>query len=181
MVSCRTTGPTFRVRRRIESMWPVIISTTLEDAALRLTNFDLDQAGLRALLDQHYPGKTDAILALYSDASAHKTPFLVQAQILTDAGARKNAITQAEHKAASGPAPVYMYRWDWATPAYDGKFGAVHGHDVDASFHIALVDLRSRPRRWPEDARTAWPAPGWRSRLREIPAMRESCTGRPMT
>jgi para-nitrobenzyl esterase len=116
---------------------PVIISTTLEDAALRLTNFDLDPAGLRALLDQHYPGKTDAILALYAEASAHKTPFLVQAQILTDAGARRNAIIQAEHKAAMGPAPVYMYRWDWATPAFDGKFGAVHGHDVDASFHIA--------------------------------------------
>jgi para-nitrobenzyl esterase len=28
-----------------------------------------------------------------------------------------------------------MYIWEWATPAYDGKFGAVHGHDVDASFH----------------------------------------------
>ena len=27
-----------------------------------------------------------------------------------------------------------MYVWDWATPAFDGKFGAVHGHDVDASF-----------------------------------------------
>jgi para-nitrobenzyl esterase len=120
---------------------PVIISTTLEDAALRLTNFDLDQAGLRALLDQHYPGKADEILALYSGASAHKTPFLVQAQILTDAGARKNAITQAEHKAALGPAPAYMYIWEWATPAYDGKFGAVHGHDVDASFHIARSSI----------------------------------------
>ena len=28
-----------------------------------------------------------------------------------------------------------MYIWEWATPAFDGKFGAVHGHDVDASFH----------------------------------------------
>jgi para-nitrobenzyl esterase len=29
-----------------------------------------------------------------------------------------------------------MYVWKWATPAFDGKFGAVHGHDVDASFHL---------------------------------------------
>jgi para-nitrobenzyl esterase len=29
-----------------------------------------------------------------------------------------------------------MYIWEWATPAFDGKFGAVHGHDVDASFHL---------------------------------------------
>ena len=30
-----------------------------------------------------------------------------------------------------------MYVWDWATPAFDGKFGAVHGHDVEASFHLS--------------------------------------------
>jgi para-nitrobenzyl esterase len=29
-----------------------------------------------------------------------------------------------------------MYVWDWATPAFGGKFGAVHGHDVDATFHL---------------------------------------------
>ena len=115
---------------------PVIISTTLEDAALRLTNFDLDEAGLRALMEKTYPGKGDAILALYRRADANKSPFLIQAQVLTDAGARRNAILQAERKAALGRAPTYMYIWEWATPAYDGKFGAVHGHDVDASFHL---------------------------------------------
>ena len=30
-----------------------------------------------------------------------------------------------------------MYVWDWETPAFDGKFGAVHGHDVEASFHLS--------------------------------------------
>ena len=120
---------------------PVIISTTLEDAALRLTNFDLDQAGLRALLEKTYPGKGQEILSLYRAAAPDKSPFLIQAQVLTDAGARRNAITQAEHKAALGPAPTYMYLWEWATPAYDGKFGAVHGHDVDASFHIARSSI----------------------------------------
>ena len=39
---------------------------------------------------------------------------------------------QALRKAALGRAPVYMYVWDWATPAFDSKFGAVHGHDVEA-------------------------------------------------
>jgi para-nitrobenzyl esterase len=115
---------------------PVIISTTLEDAALRLTNFDLDEAGLGALLEKAYPGKGAAILALYRGADARKSPYLIRAQVLTDAGGRRNAILQAERKAALGRAPAYMYLWEWATPAYDGKFGAVHGHDVDASFHL---------------------------------------------
>jgi para-nitrobenzyl esterase len=46
------------------------------------------------------------------------------------------AITQAERKAAQGGAPAYMYIWEWSTPAFDGKLGAVHGHDVDASFNL---------------------------------------------
>jgi para-nitrobenzyl esterase len=29
-----------------------------------------------------------------------------------------------------------MYIWEWVNPSFDGKFGAVHGHDVDASFNL---------------------------------------------
>ena len=116
---------------------PVIISTTLEDAALALTNFDLDDAGLKRILDQRFKGKADEIYALYKRSSwtEKKTPFLIQAQIFTDSGFRRSAITQAERKAALGKAPAYMYLWTYASPGFDGKFGAVHGTDVSASFN----------------------------------------------
>ena len=120
---------------------PVIISTTLEDAALRLTNFDLDEAGLRGVIARLNADKADEITRLYLDANLEKPPFLVQAQALTDAAARKNAILQGERRAALGAAPTWMYIWAWATPAFDGKFGAVHGHDVDASFHIVRSNM----------------------------------------
>jgi|HubBroStandDraft_1064217.scaffolds.fasta_scaffold00040_32 para-nitrobenzyl esterase len=116
---------------------PVIISTTLEDAALALTNFDLDEAGLRAVVDKRFPGKADEILALYRKLEPQKSPFLVQAQIITDSGFRRSAITQAERKAAQGRAPAYMYLW--AAPLA-GKFGAVHGLDVGASFKNDRAD-----------------------------------------
>ena len=115
---------------------PVIISTTLEDAALRLTNWDLTEAGLKSLLDERYKGKATEILALYKDAAAGKTPYLIQAQVFTDSANRVRAVQQAERKAAAGGAPAYMYIWEWPTPAFDGKFGAVHGHDVEASFNL---------------------------------------------
>ena len=115
---------------------PVIISTTLEDAALRLTNFDLDEAGLREVIARLKPDQAELVTRLYLDANLEKTPYLVQAQALTDATGRRNAILQGERRAALGGAPTWMYIWAWATPAFDGKFGAVHGHDVDASFHI---------------------------------------------
>jgi para-nitrobenzyl esterase len=114
---------------------PVIISTTLEDAALGLTNFGLTEDGLVQLLDQRYPGKGKAMVALYRKYDPTATPFLIQAQALTDAGGRRAAFTQAARKAAAGGAPAYVYQWNWRTPAYDGKFGAVHGIDVSASFH----------------------------------------------
>ena len=114
---------------------PVIISTTLEDAALRLTNFDLDPADLKAVIAKLSPTDADRVTALYQGANPGRTPYLIQAQAITDSTARKNAIIQGERRAALGRAPTWMYIWEWATPAFDGKFGAVHGHDVDASFH----------------------------------------------
>ncbi|MFI4964178.1 MAG: carboxylesterase/lipase family protein [Caulobacterales bacterium] len=115
---------------------PVIISTTLHDAALRLSNFDLDEAGLAALFRQRFGAKGNDILTAYRRENPRQTPYLTQAEALTDA-TRGNSMLQAERKAALGRAPAYMYVWDWATPAFDGKFGAVHGHDVEASFHLS--------------------------------------------
>ena len=115
---------------------PMIIATTLEDAALRLTNWELTEPGLTTLLNERYKGKGAEILELYRPMTAGKTPYLIQAQVFTDAQTRWRAITQAERKAAQGGAPVWMYLWEWATPAFDGKLGAVHGHDVDASFNL---------------------------------------------
>jgi para-nitrobenzyl esterase len=114
---------------------PVIISTTLHDAALRLTNFDLDEAGCAALFRQRFGAKGPDIMAAYRRENPRQSWYLTQAEAFTDA-TRGNSMLQAERKAALKRAPAYMYVWDWATPAFDGKFGAVHGHDVDASFHL---------------------------------------------
>ena len=115
---------------------PVIISTTLEDAALRLTNWDLTESGLTALLNERYKGRANEILDLYRPVTTGKTPYLVQAQVFTDTQVRSRAIAQAERKAAQGGGGAWMYTWEWATPAFEGKLGAVHGHDVDASFNL---------------------------------------------
>jgi para-nitrobenzyl esterase len=113
---------------------PVIISTTLEDAALGLTNFSLDEAGLKSMMSERYGAKAEPMLALYRSRYPNKSPFLIQAQIGTDAGFRQNAILQAERKSALRKAPAYMYLWAFESSGFDGKFGAVHGTDVSASF-----------------------------------------------
>jgi para-nitrobenzyl esterase len=114
---------------------PIIVSTTLEDAALALTNFDVDEAGVKAILAARYGDKAEAIWTMYRKAYPTKSPYLIQAQVFTDAGFRRSAYAQAERKAAAGRAPAYMYLWAWPSPGYNGKFGAVHGTDVSTSFY----------------------------------------------
>jgi para-nitrobenzyl esterase len=114
---------------------PVIISTTLEDAALRLTNFDLTEQGLRDMMNQRFGAKAEPMLAMYRNRYPNKSPYLIQAEIDTDAAGRRSAILQAERKAAQGKAPAYMYLWSFPSGGFGGKFGAIHGTDVSATFN----------------------------------------------
>ncbi len=114
---------------------PVIISSALEDAALRLVNFDMTEPQLAAMAEQRFPGHGAQIVALYRQHYPTKSPYLVQAMILTDSQLRRAVVRQAERKHALGRAPAYVYNWEWPTPAFDGKFGAVHGTDVGTAFH----------------------------------------------
>jgi para-nitrobenzyl esterase len=114
---------------------PIIVSSTLEDAALGLTNFGITEKELIAIADQRSGGHGAELVKLYRRYDPEATPFLIQAQMLTDMGGRRAVYALAGRKAAAGAAPAYVYQWNWRTPAYDGKFGAVHGIDVSASFH----------------------------------------------
>lgn len=114
---------------------PIIISNTLEDAALRLTNFDLTEEGLRTMMNQRYGPKAEPMIQMYRARYPDKSPYLIQAQINTDATSRRSAILQAERKSEQGKAPAYMYLWAYASGGFGGKFGAVHGTDVSATFN----------------------------------------------
>ncbi|MEO8300212.1 MAG: carboxylesterase/lipase family protein [Rhizomicrobium sp.] len=120
---------------------PMIIGTCLEDQGLGMTDWDIDQAGLRSWVESQAPGQTDKVLAAYRKLYPEKRPFLIKAMIATDKVWRRNAVLQAERKTAQGGAPAYMYRWDWPIPAAGGKFGAIHGADLSMSFFNADTDV----------------------------------------
>jgi para-nitrobenzyl esterase len=112
---------------------PLIVATTLDDASLFFDNFSLDEAGLRRWLEARHGATAVRLHELYRARWPNKTPFLLQAQIVTDSGFRRLAYAHAERKAAQQRAAVYCYRWDWASPALDGLYGAAHASDVAAS------------------------------------------------
>ncbi len=116
---------------------PIIVSNTMQDAALGRTDFALDQAGLLAQVKTLAGNDADRIISAYARAYPKLNPFQLLCTMLTDRGGRRNAITLAERKAALHKAPAYMYVFAWPSPGYGGKFGAVHGTDVPLVFHNA--------------------------------------------
>jgi len=117
---------------------PLIVSTTLDDGAMG-GRFDIDDAGVKLGLQKskrtapHAERIFDAYRRVYPDVS----PFLLNARIQTDRGARRAATAMVERKAAQGKAPAYLYLFAWPSPAAGGKFGAVHGVDVGLTFNSA--------------------------------------------
>src|SRR6185369_60314 len=104
------THPFDPVAPAVSANVPMIVSTTLEDAALGLTNFNLTEAGLQDLFEKRWPGKGKELVALYRRYDPIATPFLIQAQAFTDSGGRRACYTQAARKAALGAAPAYVYQ-----------------------------------------------------------------------
>jgi len=138
---------------------PMIVSTTLDDAALALTNFDLDMDGLMKLAQGLAGEHAQQVVSAYRDAFPSATPFKLQARMLTDRGFRGSAITQAERKAAQGGAPVYMYLVTYEAPCYGGKFGAVHGVDVELvlnKFGGDLTGTSDTAKKLADNMGTAW-------------------------
>jgi para-nitrobenzyl esterase len=109
---------------------PMLISSALEDASYRQSNFDLDEAGLREAIARVAGAETDRVLALYRKRYPDKSPFLIQAQVLTDTSFRRSAITQAERKVALGRGAVYLWQIDLASTSNEGRYGATHAIDV---------------------------------------------------
>jgi para-nitrobenzyl esterase len=114
---------------------PLVIGTTLDDAGLFFDRFNMTEQDLIEALTTRYGLKAATIRALYRDYFPQKSAYLLHAQITTDAGFRRFAHLQAEHEARRAQAAIYAYLWEWQSPAYGGKFGAVHAMDVAASMH----------------------------------------------
>ena len=113
---------------------PIILGTCLDDSALNITNFALTEGEMKEQARTTLGASADKIVNAYRAVDPHSRPCLLLARITTDRGLRRNAITVAERKQAQMAGSAWMYRLDWSSVPYDGKFGAVHGTDVPLTF-----------------------------------------------
>ena len=122
---------------------PMIIGTTHDEARLLFAGdqaaFNADAEGLRtrvASLTAKSPAEADLLINAYRAAHPGLSPADTFFLIATDIAMRNRAVRQAEHRVAAG-AKVYMYRFDWRSPLFGGKYGAVHGIDIPFVFDQA--------------------------------------------
>ncbi|MDP3175792.1 MAG: carboxylesterase/lipase family protein [Phenylobacterium sp.] len=135
----------------ISSDVPVIVGYNRDEGTfLQMADPDLyglDDAGLEGRVRGLVGDAAPQVIAAYRDAQPNATPSELMIGFGTDYIFGANSIKLAERKAALGPAPVYLYRFDWATPAFAGKFGATHGVEIPfTAYNIAEMPVLTRDR-----------------------------------
>jgi para-nitrobenzyl esterase len=114
---------------------PMVISTALDERAYRMTHFNMTEAELVKHAKSRAGERAEEAISLYRDEDKAATPFLLAARMDSDRSYRISAAKQADRKYQQGGASVWSYLWTWPSPAFGGRYGAVHGIDVAPSLH----------------------------------------------
>lgn len=119
----------------ISSQVPMMIGATKNEftpfANMSLRNASLND--VKAFLQKRYGEKTDAFIAAVKKAYPNDTKPEDLASV--DDRFRLGTVNQANMKAATNTAPVYMYMFSWQSPVADGAFKAVHCMELPFVFN----------------------------------------------
>ena len=144
---------------------PLIIGTTRDESATFLAadprRRKLTESELRDRLLPSFGENLDKILAVYQKTRPEATPWDLLIGISSERF-RIPSIQLAERKAAGGPAPVFLYQFNYESDFLRGLFKAGHGMEIPFVFdHVDLVPITgTRPERHELAAamREAWSA-----------------------
>lgn len=93
-----------------------------------------------AQLKQLFGDEAQHTLAVYTEARADRSPELAWVDLMSDLVFRILALRLAEGQVRQG-APVWMYRFDWESPAFGGVLGAAHAMDIPFVFNTLDMPL----------------------------------------
>jgi para-nitrobenzyl esterase len=124
---------------------PLLIGDTKDESAIFLAPDDavwkrtITDDELRKRIAAVAGEATDALLTYYKrrDQAASASDRLITALTASNFGVR--TVLLAERKAARAKAPVWMYRFDWQTPAFGGRLKAPHSVEVPFVFDTLQV------------------------------------------
>jgi para-nitrobenzyl esterase len=115
---------------------PVIFSHTSGEATFRAEEllYSLDEAGMRARIEERVGAKADGLIALYRKLYPGSTPSDLYFRIASDHQYGGAAMKAAERRAALGRGAAYLYYWTWESPLEGGKYRAQHTIDIPFFF-----------------------------------------------
>jgi para-nitrobenzyl esterase len=124
---------------------PIMIGGTKDESAIFLApddavwNRSITEDDLRKRIAAVAGDATDALLTYYKrrDQAASPSDRLITALTASNFGVR--SVLLAERKAARARAPVWMYSFDWQTPAFGGRLKAPHSVEVPFVFDTLHV------------------------------------------
>lgn len=160
----------------ISASVPMLIGTNLNEMVHGVDNPDCDALTKEELLQrvtERYGASAQPIIDAYKREYPNANAFDLFSAIST-ANMHRNAMLQAERKAAQGGAPAYQYLFSWRTPALDGRPRAFHSAELAFVFDNAdrcvnlsggtpeALSLSTKiSRAWVQFARTGNPHHGW--------------------
>ena len=108
---------------------PLLIGTNRDEWRLFTVLLGGNMEEVKAELSQAFGTATGHVHEVYTQARADHAPELAWIDMQGDRLFRVPALRQAEAQVRQG-APVWMYRFDWASPALGEGLGACHGIEL---------------------------------------------------
>jgi para-nitrobenzyl esterase len=117
---------------------PVLVGSTKDDMKMMMLGMPwfgtLDDAGLDAMAVSVFGEAGPEFAQAYRAERPGATPTELACAFVTDRVMWWGGTDWAQRKAAAGGAPVYVYRFDFDSPALGGIFGAMHGGEIPFVF-----------------------------------------------
>jgi para-nitrobenzyl esterase len=132
---------------------PLMIGGTKSEFAIYLApddavwNRTLSEEEMRKRIAAVAGDAADGLVAYYKRRDPAATPSDLLITALTAANFQVRSTLLAERKAQRAKAPVWMYRFDWETPAFGGRLKSPHSMDVPFVFNT--LDVIGEPHRKP--------------------------------
>lgn len=106
---------------------PLMVGSNFNEFTTSPANAGLTLDGAKAKLNDMYNGKADEFVTLFQAAYPGMEP---RDMVEIDTRSRPGAVRQAAAKAAQGGAPVYLYQFNYMSPAQDGVFRCPHNMEI---------------------------------------------------
>ena len=123
----------------ISAAIPLIVGYNKDEMTLLFSSpdsFTLDWNTLPGKLERwlRTPESAARVIELYRRLHPDRSPSDLYFEISTDRGIGGSSITLAERKTRQTAAPVFLYRLEWETPAFEGRLRSAHALDIPMIF-----------------------------------------------